>query len=266
MKLTEAQYELIEAYLNGELSPSDQASFEQDMALDTALADAVALQREVVSSFRAIGLERKLQQAHARWQATQEQESEPEAVVRPMPQSTRRSVNRMYWLAAASVMLAISLSIWLYRSQQTDRNTSLAFSEAYQPDQSGDLSKNFSADIQPHQQARFQSIYRQYQSGNYDAVIRELKTLPADQQTIHYRNYMLGLSYLAKKEPAKAVPYLTAALKTPTQTLHQKSEWFLALAYLKNGEQARARDALQRIAGLDSHPYHGLAAKVLLKF
>lgn len=264
MKLTEAQYELIEAYLNGELSPSDQASFEQDMALDTALADAVALQREVVSSFRAIGLERKLQQAHARWQATQE--SEPEAVIRPMPQSTRRSVNRVYWLAAASVMLVISLSIWLYRSQQTERNTSLAFNEAYQSDRSGDLSKNFSADMQPRQQARFQSIYRQYQSGNYDAVIRELKTLPADQQTIHYRNYMLGLSYLAKKEPAKAVPYLTAALKTPTQTLHQKSEWFLALAYLQNGERDKAREALQRIAGLDSHPYHGLAAKVLLKF
>ncbi|OIN57007.1 hypothetical protein [Arsenicibacter rosenii] len=266
MKLTEAQYELIEAYLNRELSPTDQATFEQDMAQDPALAEAVALQQQVRDSFRAIGLERKLQQARERWQVSQARESTPETIIRPMPQPLPRTSNRMYWLAAASVLLAVSLGIWLDRSQQTERTTSLAFNEAYQPDRSGDLSQSFSTDMRPRQQAQFRAIYHQYQTGNYDAVIRELKTLPADQQTIHYRNYMLGLSYLAKKEPSKAIPYLTSALKTPTRTLHQKSEWFLALAYLKNGETVNAREALQRIAGSASHPYRRLAEKVLAKF
>ena len=104
-----------------------------------------------------------------------------------------------------------------------------------------------------------------YKAGKYDQVIERLKTLPADRQTVHYKNYFMGLSYLANRQPTQAIPVLNKAFATPSAPLRQKVEWCLALAYVKNGQNEKALPILNRISTNKAHPFQSLAQRVLRK-
>ena len=107
--------------------------------------------------------------------------------------------------------------------------------------------------------------FRNYEAGKYDRVIDQLKTLPTDKQTIYYKNYFLGLTYLANRQPAEALPLLTNARKAPALALRQKATWFLALAYVKVGQKNKALPMLKQISTDKANPFNALAQRVLQK-
>ena len=261
MRLTEEQYELIEAYLKNELSASDRASFETDLRADVELQTEVDRQRDLRLGFRAIGIERALERAR-----TQYKEAISMATPEPIQTAWQPTVMRplstwRYWAVAASVLLILGIGYYTYQ-QTAARRADLAYADTL-PDE---LTKGFPTDnVAPDIRTRFVEALMSYKAGKYDQVIARLKTLPADKETVYYKNYFLGLSYLANKQPADAIPLLTQALGTPSVPLRQKADWCLALAYVKNGQHEKARPMLQRISTDASNPFKLLAQRVLTK-
>ncbi|GAB2581768.1 hypothetical protein [Spirosoma areae] len=258
MKLSDDQYEIIEAYLTNELSAADRVLFENDLQANPELRQEVDRQRDLRLGLRALGIERALERAKTQYQATApiaQATSANQPVVRPL-------VNWRYWAAAASVVV---LGVGYYAYQQTtDRQADIAYAETFSPDDQ--LTKDFpSGTLSPTAQTQFLDALSNYRAGNYDKVIEQLTTLPADKQTIHYKNYFLGLSYLANKQPVEAIPLLLKAQAAPSAKLRQKAEWFLALAYVKNGQKEKALPTLKRISTDKAHPFQSLAQRVLQK-
>ncbi|MCF0060583.1 hypothetical protein MUK70_15170 [Dyadobacter chenwenxiniae] len=81
----------------------------------------------------------------------------------------------------------------------------------------------------------------------------------ADPVLESYRKFYLGISYLSKGEPAKALTYLRQ-VKAP---LKDEGRWYMALAYLKNSEPAKARPLLRSINSDRSSKHVDEAAQLL---
>lgn len=261
MNLSEEQYELIEAYLTNELSAVDQLAFENDLKADAELKAEVDRQRDIRLGLRALGIERALERAKAQYKATSAPAETPlvsQPVVRPL-------VSWRYWAAAASVVVVLGAGYFAYQ-QTTNRQADIAYAETFSSDPTTDLMKDFpSGQMAPSIRDQFLDAMTAYKSGKYDKVIEQLKTLPADKQTLPYRNYFLGLSYLANKQPVEAIPLLTKAQAASSGKLRQKSEWFLALAYVKTNQKEKALPLLKRISTDKAHPFQSLAKRVLKK-
>ncbi|GAB4033431.1 tetratricopeptide repeat protein [Spirosoma jeollabukense] len=259
MRLTEEQYELIEAYLKNELSPTDRTSFEVDIRADEALQMEVDRQRDIRMGLQALGIQRALQRAKTQYEA-----SLPTATSATPKLTVVRSVSSWrYWAAAASVVVVLGIGYYAY--QQTEsRQTDLAYTETAISGTNDELIKSFPSEhIAPETRTQFLAAFKNYEAGKYDQVIEQLKTLPDDKQTIHYKDYFLGLSYLANKQPNQAIPLLIEAQETPLPELRQKVEWFLALAYVKNNQKRLAFPILKRISTEKANPFKALAQKVL---
>lgn len=261
MKLTEEQYELIEAYLANELSATDRASFEGDMKADTELQLEVDRQHDIRLGLRALGIQRALERAKTQYEAastTATSETRTLPVVRPL------SMWR-YWAAAASVVIVLGAGYYAYQ-QTASQPINLAYDETVLVDSNDELIKSFpSGNMPPETRTKLLDAFTKYKAGKYDQVIAQLTTLPTDKQTVYYKNYFLGLSYLANKQAAKAIPLLNQAQASPSGKLHQKAEWFLALAYIKNDQKEKALPILKRISTNRANPFNSLAQQVLRK-
>jgi hypothetical protein len=261
MKLTEAQYELIEAYLGDELSASDKASFEEEINTDDELRQEVNRQQAIRLGLRALGIERALEQARDQYKATT-----PATATKPEPQTIVRPLgNWRYWAVAASVLLILGIGYLAYQ-QTASRQIDLAYAETLRSDTNDELLKSFpSGNVSSGTRAQFLQALANYKAGKYEDVISQLRTLSTDKQTVHYKAYFLGLSYLANKQPTEAIPLLIQAQSTPLVKLRQKADWFLALAYVKNDQKEKALPMLTRISNDKANPFHPLALRVLQK-
>ena len=275
MNLSESQFEVIEAYLANELSPTDRASFETDIAQNPNLRTEVFNQQYLRLGLRALGIERALEQAKAQYKATSnaiEGEEKGQNVATELPTSEpvhqpeiRPLRSWRYWAGAASVVVVLGVGYIAYQ-QTNSTNTDLAYAETFTPTPTDQLLKDFpSGPVAPATRNQFLAALKNYKAGKYDNVIAQLKTLPADKQTVHYRNYFLGLTHLANKQSAEAIPLLTQAQASPDGKIRQKAEWFLALAYVKNGQKEKARPILNRISTNRANPFNKLAQQVLKK-
>lgn len=261
MKLSENQFELIEAYLNNELSATDRALFENDLQTDPELLAEVNRQRELRLGLRALGIQQRLEQARIVYKtssAADESAPDHRTNVRAFPRWQS-------WAAAASVVVVLGVGYYAY--QQTDsRQADIAFTETVSPNASDDLLKSFpSENVSAQTRTTFLDALSNYKAGKYDRVIEQLRVLPADKKTVAYKNYLLGLSYLANKQAVQSIPLLTKARQTSSPELQRKAEWFLALAYIKNNQKERALPLLKRISSDKTHPFQSLAQRILAK-
>ncbi|MVM41298.1 hypothetical protein GO730_32475 [Spirosoma sp. HMF3257] len=276
MKLTEQQYELIEAYFNNDLSDTDRASFEGEFERDTDLKAEIQTQRELRLGLKALALDQRLKKAQQRWQQSNlsnhqiiqpQKDAEPtgKQILFGRQANTQRLGGFQYWVAAAVLIVVSGVGIWLYQQNSASATLETAYMEAYQPDDTQFLTKDFPTDLPANDRTKLLDIMQGYKAGNYASVIHQLETLPTEKQTLPYKNYFLGLSLLANKQADKAIPYLHLALTNSSGALAQKSTWFLALAYLKTGNKAEANQRLQTIAADPNQPFNGLARQVLAR-
>ncbi len=257
MNLSADDYELIEAYLANELSDTDRAAFEADMQRNADLLAEVTLQRNLRLGLRAIGIEQAVARARSQYEATTLQSGG--ASVRPLGSLWGAW---SYWAVAASVVAVLTIGYVAY--QQTRPSADLAFIDSVTRNQADELAKELPVGaVSPNARTQFLDAFNQYKAGRYDRAIEQLRTLPADKQSEPYKLYFLGLSRLANKQPAEAIPLLKRAMTSPSVTIRQKSEWFLALAYVKNGQNEKALPLLRAISNSKAHPFQKTAQKLL---
>jgi tetratricopeptide (TPR) repeat protein len=94
----------------------------------------------------------------------------------------------------------------------------------------------------------------------------ETRGLGADTVlTAFYASYYAGISYLTDNKINKAIPALNNALTKSISTLYAiKTQWYLALAYLKTGETDKATELLTKIASNTTETEYRSKAGALL--
>lgn len=115
--------------------------------------------------------------------------------------------------------------------------------------------------------------YNAYASGNNAAVLNKSEdgygaTLGgADSLPVLYLRFYKALSWLATGKPAKAAVVLDLLRQhtAPSLDLHTSAQWYLTLAYLKQGNAAAAKREAKALAGATKNSPYQAKARDLLK-
>ena len=104
----------------------------------------------------------------------------------------------------------------------------------------------------------------EFANSDLNKITRGLQADP--KLTSFYADYYAGISYLAIKEPTKAIVELNKALsKAPGESYKVKVQWYLALAYLKDGDLENAKELLNNISSNNLNTEHKLQADELVR-
>jgi hypothetical protein len=126
--------------------------------------------------------------------------------------------------------------------------------------------QNFVPDAPPQERTLLEDAFEYYEKGNYkqassayEEAQKEVESLTTrtvgDEQEeaeskriLFYAHYYNALSYMSAGNTTKAIRELKAIKESPDEYWHSKQQWYLALAYLKTGEAAKATTLLQQVA------------------
>jgi tetratricopeptide (TPR) repeat protein len=245
MKSPQQLYEQLECYLNGSMRKKEREAFEEEIRTHRRLAEELA-------SFQL--LRRVLRQPQQEMVSPPQKSrlSKPAAKATPKPKaspdtlsfqaSTPKPGIGRFILASLSIILLFALSIYAVNLLQPSPDQEL-FSAYFQVCASPDTNHA------PLNTAPWAEIRQHFDAKNYAAAIpllQEVCTRPgAEGLNAHY---YLGVCYLAIEPAAtrKAIEHLMAA-DVPQSTDQLEAEWYLGLAYLKNGETRRAGNLFKRM-------------------
>lgn len=240
----------IDAYLRKQLSPEAQAAFEQTLAEDASLADALKLHLEALVAIRQKGFQTEITEA--------ESETKDGTFVENVAK-TRRLVPLHLFLIAASITLIAMLSWWVITASQNDAEKLFA-AHFYAPSAS-DLLRGGAQTPADSLPTPLVEGLQAYQKGAYNKAIKDFSAVPKDRLTAFERsrlNLLSGVSYLIGAEYDSARSYLISA------DMHTEAvDWYLALSYLRAKDDKAALDLLNKIAQDDTHEYQLLAQKLL---
>ena len=100
-----------------------------------------------------------------------------------------------------------------------------------------------------------------YEMKNYEAAISGFKVEFSETKKPYFLFYMAN-AYLALGDTKQAIPLLEEHQRSKDE-FYEKSQWYLALAYLKEKEKEKTNTLLQEIS--NNQGYHYKEANVLLK-
>lgn len=218
---------LIERYFREELSEEELALFNKRMQEDSSFAQAVELERTIVSAIQS----KKETQLQHRLNKIHEEE------IAKVSTTTKQLPRRRNWLAAASVaaLLGIALFFLIPSSSPTPQEL---YATHYQPP-SFEIART-GQDLNPLLDAA-QKAYNQHE---YKKTITPLETLLDSQYNEKYA-LVLGASYLATNQYEQALATFQQAQQQTN--LKDDATWYLAMTYLKKGEIDLAKQALEKL-------------------
>lgn len=179
--------------------------------------------------------------------------SELESKARIKDSLPRRSYVK--WLAAATIALLLGLSYFLTTPQKN--STEDLFVSYFEP---------YRNVVQPMQRGNEQQddktlAFLAYEKGEYTTAISLFSSLYSTTKEPYYLFYKAN-ALLKLDKANEAVPLLLEHLKT-TDTLTEKTNWYLALAYLKLDDKQNAIITLEKV--MAEGKYKTSEARKLLK-
>ena len=279
--------ERITAYLFGYLNETERQAFEQQLATDTALQAELAEWQQTIASLEIAdyieGQQNEEQQTtfKQRLDKDNQLQQEVEAYERAhfltvgsrlaghdltvkegayhrmkdmLKPSGRRSMRWGIWAIAASIILVLGITFGLLRNQHSNYNIAMDMLAASPIVDDGIRGGNPSADA-------FKEALQYYSQGNYAASIPYFGTVsPTDSNRFRARLYLAN-AYTATADYALAISIFTELLETTNTDLPSyEIQWYLALAYLAQGELDQATELLHTIEQTGQQRYPQRAA------
>lgn len=248
--MEEALYDMVEAYLQNELSESDRKAFEARLKSEPQFRDTVKPLMLAGLSAR-IGREEDLRQRMSKWMEDIKQDPPKSKVV--------SMIRPLYVGLAIAAAIALVLLIVLPRfNTSEDFNGERLFAENFEPYLPPETrSSALTLD------SALQMAHVAILEGNYDEGIAQLEAvvdttaLPAAvlQKELLY----LGSAYLQAGQAEKALETFQI-INYPQST---EVRWYTALTYLRLGDKESTMTLLKALAS--SNDYYGKAAKKLLE-
>ncbi|WP_128547006.1 tetratricopeptide repeat protein [Larkinella soli] len=257
MELSDELLEQMGAYLSGRMTAPEKAAFEDRLRTDSALRDEVAVQREIKEGLTRIAQKERFRQMHADLEKrglldpiaagtappAGEEPAPGEGRVLPMPGRSRVfGRDWTYFAAAAVLLLVVSLGWLMFRNWDENR---LRASRNEQL---------FTAYFSPRPKVRPPVV------NDPDRVAAPAGADQAARDSVRLER---AVSLLRGPQPVAAAEALRPLAEGTPGHWTAGAQWYLALAYLKAGRRNEALPVLERIAGLNGHPYQREARRLL---
>ncbi|WP_047414259.1 tol-pal system YbgF family protein [Cellulophaga sp. Hel_I_12] len=217
---------LIENYILDTLTPQEK------LAVDELLKNDVDFERELNFHINLKKVAQKNDEADFRNLIA-------EIETKAKTQNTFARPSYVKWLAAASIVLLLGLSYFLTTNKQASTNE--LFTSYFEP---------YRNVVQPLERSGAQQdqkslAFYAYEMGEYQKAEVLFSDLYGSSKEPYYLFYKANA--LLKLERAnEAVPLLLEHLKTK-DTLTEKTNWYLALAYLKLEDKKNAKIVLEKV-------------------
>lgn len=274
MGITTEQYEKIIRFLDAGMRPAEMDAFEKEMAANPEIRDQLDFEQSIRDAFASNNIT----------SLPGDSPAINSAPAKVMPGKIKRMRKWLSAGAAAIIALILVAVFW----QKTGKAPDIARKmDTLLPstDQSGrkmpsiqhssqviDLSllfkQYFKKDALPEQYPIFLAqALTDYESGNYTTLQRlNLNELPqtrgingtdSKENILKWGHYYKGLAYLQTNHPHEAMENLEWLLNNhPDKALKAKTQWYLALAYLKENDEKKAAGLCKSI--IDDNEDHVL--------
>ncbi|MBL6446451.1 tetratricopeptide repeat protein [Fulvivirga sp. 29W222] len=167
------------------------------------------------------------------------------------PQQT--SNTKRLWMAAASVILIVSIGYFIYMNNQPISNQFINYYEPYP-----------AVTIQRGEGEKISKALQLYSEEKYQEAVDELTSLASPDQQAYY--LYLGNCYLQLDETQKAITTFEKLIEISNDSiLTQHSQWYLAMAHLKANQSEPLKILLRNIInqnGMYSELAHNLLKEI----
>ena len=218
---------LAEAYCRNMLDESTRAEVDARAQKDPAFHQLLNDTRVLLAGIDVAG-RNELKQAIDQWEQAHQ------------PESATKVISWRTWVAvgiAASVMLALSLFFW--ESEPVPQTMALynAYYQAY-PNVVMPTVRGIQGDS-----SRLNLAYQTYDLGEYEKAAKLFSGLPEKDAAVYFYT---GQCYLVLGQTDLAITNFIQCMKSEESFVAQ-AQWYLSLAYLKQGEVIAAKEALERV-------------------
>ncbi len=243
------QQDRIQAYLDGTLTPSDRQTFETELQTNPILAEELLLQREAIALLK---LDR--QRAYKSQLQTIAQREATQIRTAPVVALWQRR-----WLQIAAAVVLLFGVGWLLQqafSGPVDyQELAMSAYEPYPDRLNVRGEQEISATLVEGMQAYGQQDYAQ--------AISLLSQVPESDSLYLPTRFYLGNAYLSHQQAKEAVEVFSRLQSNPDNLFREATDWYLALAYLANGQTEQGKILLQALANNDEHSYQARAQELL---
>ncbi len=217
---------LLYKYFSNQLSDKDRLHFEELLLTDSEFRAAFDYEKGLklaIKKSQSEKLKSKL--------ASFEKEIQSKKI-------TRHRKSKVYsWSIAASIAILIGVS-WFGYNTFSNPNYNELFDTNYEPyPNTVHLITRGEAHLSEEKKA-----FIAYESGHYKEAVSLFSTL---DQNLNYLDLYMGISYLNIDDTEKAIELFRKA-ETKDHEFKEAANWYLALAYLKNNDEQRAKTVLEK--------------------
>lgn len=236
MPVTEQDLDLIEKHLRDQLQENEKILFREKMQ-NSAFQEELQFRQKLKKAAMHSGRE-ELHRKFEEWDK-----------VEPTGNQTRFTRSWLNRAAAIILIFATATVIFWVLNLNTPGKLYREFYEPY---------ANLLDPLQKGSSPQSASISQLYEQKRYQAV---LERSPQDSLRLFY----FGLTKLEVKETTDAIEILEQISKAPENRFSQAASWYLALAYLQDGNKDASKKVLNSICGQPNHSFKDAATELLSK-
>lgn len=228
------KYNMIDRYLEGDLTEKEMQQFDDLVQSDTEFADAWSMEQDILEGIEAFGneqLKAELQAIHEEERGTFKKKAEVKAEAKVV------RMRRFRGLAmAASFALVLLAGWWIVNSSGPSDQIAADFYE--KPSYTGLRSGEGEADIE--------KIKGYYESAAYQKAVSELELYLEGQKQNPDGLYYLGIChYELGNYEAASIAFQN--LQGLDNEYNDKATWLLALSYVNLDKKEKAKAELQKL-------------------
>jgi|GEM_PF-5250122 len=241
--------EMIEDFLNGNLDGEQSAQFQEALKTNLVLAEEYRIMKglyETLDKKDQFDFLDVVEQARLDYRRQQKKEL-------TLIKSGWRNARIMLLASAALVLLALAIFVLVRNNEAPDYK---ALFDKYYTHYNFIIAFRQSGDSVSHLNKGMQL----YKAGNYKQAITSF--LAARESSWQITDFYLGLCYLEIGNYAKSVEYLKMVSDSSTDQQYE-ARWYLALAYLAQGNQQETTKLLENIVKNQKDYFREQALKLL---
>ena len=236
------QYDNIEKYALGELSPEEKNVFEKQLSTDKKLVEELAAYRKNELAIKA---------------AARKQLRKTAGTAYAKINQNNRVVIMRRLAVAAGFLIMVAAGVW-WMNQNNDSSEEL-YAQYFEMPAPPSV-RNGNATLNP----KWELSINIYGEGRYEFAIPIFQELLVDENFNQKETVklLLGTSLLYEGEFDEAIKIFNQI--NEKSTFRQDAEWYTALVYLKSGNRNEAKNLFENISNQKRH-YKKLEAKEFLK-
>ncbi len=228
--ISQEEFELIEQFLTNEMPPEEAVAFKARLLSDELWQQKTEEVKLTILGIKEVKFQDRLSQYHTLLHNDNPATKKQGRVV---------ALNKK-WLAAASILLLVSLSVWWLTGRENKFST--LYATYYKPDPGLITAMGSSEDY------AFEKGMVDYKEGNYKKAIEvwlAIKPTPSKKDTLIY---FLGVANMAIDKRAKAKEWLSQITSNNTSPFYKDACWYLGLVFLKEEEKEQAIEWIKKSA------------------